>query len=83
MLGNRQVSRLPATHREIGEALVGHALGVEQVTAVEYHRGLEPLLDQVEVRCLEGLPFGADDQRVGPGNTDSGVPISISLGSSG
>ena len=42
-----------------------HARRVVEVAAVEDHRRLEPLADQVEVRRPERLPLGHDDERVG------------------
>lgn len=48
------------------EALARQALGVIQVAPVKDHRRLEACVQQVEVRRLELLPLGADDQGVGP-----------------
>src|SRR5207253_4902520 len=59
-----QVARLATTHREVFEAFACQTIGVIQVTPVEDHRGFEPLLDQLEIRRLELLPFGADDQGI-------------------
>ena len=64
---DRQFARLATAHREVLEAIARQPLGVVQVATVEDHRGVEALLDQVEIRRLELLPLGADDQRVGAG----------------
>ena len=76
-LVDRQRAGLPASHRVVVEAVAGHALGVVEVAPVEDHRGLQALLEQLEIRCLELLPLGADDQRIGASQGRLGVPIRL------
>ena len=56
---------LPATDRVVREALLLHRRRVVEIAAVENHRRLERLLQMVEVRAAEFLPFRDDRQRIG------------------
>ncbi len=57
LLGNRQLAGVATAHREVLEAFARQALAVVQVAPIEDHRSVQALVDQVEVRCLELLPF--------------------------
>src|SRR5689334_23949910 len=59
------LERLSTPDRVVLEPLLLHRRRVVEIAAVEDHRGLERLLQIVEVRAAELLPLRDDDERIG------------------
>src|SRR5580704_9314803 len=56
----------PASDRVVTKVERAHQCGIIQVAPVEDYRLLERSLDPMEIRMTKLVPFGQDDQRVGP-----------------
>jgi len=71
---------LAAADTFVVEALLKHLFGLEQVAAVNYHRGLKKGFNAFKIRVAEFVPLGYDHQGIGtPENIVGLFPIGDSV----